>query len=55
MRRPGCAKITLPGGPYDVDAKAKTGETTVSVKTDPNSPHKIVARAGSGDIRLLPA
>ncbi|WP_240809097.1 DUF4097 family beta strand repeat-containing protein [Microbispora catharanthi] len=51
----GTAKITLPGGPYDVDAEAKSGDVTVSVTTDQNSPHKVVARAGSGDISLLPA
>lgn len=51
----GTAKITLPGGPYDVDAQAKSGDVTVSVTADQNSPHKIVARAGSGDISLLPA
>ncbi|MFF4124998.1 DUF4097 family beta strand repeat-containing protein [Microbispora rosea] len=51
----GTAKIMLPGGPYNVDAEAKSGETTVSVATDQNSPHRVVARAGSGDISLLPA
>ncbi|GLX06332.1 lipoprotein [Microbispora sp. NBRC 16548] len=51
----GTAKITLPGGPYDVDAEAKSGDVTVSVTTDQNSPHKVVARAGSGDVSLLPA
>ncbi len=51
----GTAKITLPGGPYDVDAQAKSGDVTVSVTADQNAPHKIVARAGSGDISLLPA
>ncbi len=51
----GTAKITLPGGPYDVDAEAKSGDVTVSVTTDQNSPHKVVARAGSGDISFLPA
>lgn len=51
----GTAKITLPGGPYGVDAQAKSGDVTVSVTTDQNSPHKVVARAGSGDISLLPA
>ncbi|WP_250562900.1 DUF4097 family beta strand repeat-containing protein [Sphaerisporangium fuscum] len=51
----GDAKITLPGGPYNVDAEAGSGDVTVSVKTDRNSPHKIVARADSGDIDFLPA
>lgn len=51
----GTAKITLPGGPYDVDAEAKSGDVKVSVTTDQNSPHKVVARAGSGDVSLLPA
>ncbi|MFF4778572.1 DUF4097 domain-containing protein [Microtetraspora fusca] len=51
----GDAKITLPGGPYSVDVRTKTGDRTVSVKTDPNSPHKVVIRTGSGDVTLLPA
>jgi hypothetical protein len=38
-----------------VDAQAKSGEATVAVKTDQNSPHKVVVRTGSGDINLLPA
>ncbi|MFI6795263.1 DUF4097 family beta strand repeat-containing protein [Streptosporangium canum] len=50
----GTAELILPGGPYNVDAKAKTGEATVSVKSDQNSPHKVVVRTGSGDISLLP-
>ncbi|MEV4459612.1 DUF4097 family beta strand repeat-containing protein [Microbispora sp. NPDC049633] len=51
----GDAKITLPGGPYDVDATADSGDVTVSVTTDRNSPHKIVARADSGNVSFLPA
>ncbi|MEV0146689.1 MULTISPECIES: DUF4097 family beta strand repeat-containing protein [unclassified Nonomuraea] len=50
----GNTKIELPGGPYNVDAKARSGDATVSVKTDLNSPHKVVARAGSGDVSVLP-
>ncbi|MEU8174331.1 DUF4097 family beta strand repeat-containing protein [Microbispora hainanensis] len=51
----GDAKITLPGGPYNVDATANSGDVTVSVTTDRNSPRKVVARAGSGDVTFLPA
>lgn len=48
----GTANITLPDGLYHVDAQAKSGESMISVKTDRNSPHKIVVRTGSGDISL---
>ncbi|WP_245647033.1 DUF4097 family beta strand repeat-containing protein [Microtetraspora niveoalba] len=51
----GDAKIMLPDGPYNVNADTNSGDTTVSVATDPKSPHKVVIRTGSGDVSLLPA
>ncbi|MFF3671019.1 DUF4097 family beta strand repeat-containing protein [Microtetraspora malaysiensis] len=51
----GDAEITLPDGPYSVDTKTRSGETTISVKTDLGSPHRVVIHTGSGNVSLLPA
>ncbi|MFI6812798.1 DUF4097 family beta strand repeat-containing protein [Nonomuraea sp. NPDC050328] len=48
----GNAKLTLPAGPYSVEAAADSGDVNVSVVDDPKAPRKIIARADSGDVTV---
>ncbi|MFG3146830.1 DUF4097 family beta strand repeat-containing protein [Streptomyces sp. NPDC048243] len=44
--------VRLPAGSYTVDADAEGGEEKVSVKTDPASSHKVIARSGGGSVSV---
>jgi hypothetical protein len=51
----GAVTLGLPDadGPYRIDARSETGETRITVPTDPTAPRVAVVRAGSGDITVL--
>ncbi|MFF4038456.1 DUF4097 family beta strand repeat-containing protein [Streptomyces sp. NPDC001816] len=51
----GDVTVRLPQGTYDVDAKTEGGDRKVSVKTGPDSPHKIKAHTDGGDVSVLSA
>ncbi|MFI7692152.1 DUF4097 family beta strand repeat-containing protein [Nonomuraea sp. NPDC049655] len=44
--------LRVPTGSYDVKTDVDSGDATVSVKSDPSSPHKISLTASSGNVTL---
>ncbi|MGF0174566.1 DUF4097 family beta strand repeat-containing protein [Streptomyces sp. Marseille-Q5077] len=44
--------VRLPGGSYAVDADGEGGEEKVTVKTDPASSHKVIAKSGGGSVSV---
>jgi hypothetical protein len=46
--------VWVPTGKYNVTAETGSGEERVEVNRDGGSPHKVVVRAGSGDVKVLP-
>jgi hypothetical protein len=50
----GNVQIVVPAGEraYRVDARSTDGKATTAVPTNPNSPMRITASSGSGDVVL---
>jgi hypothetical protein len=44
--------VRLPDGSYAIDADGGGGEEKVTVKSDPTSPYKVIAKSGGGSVSL---
>lgn len=47
--------LWVPGGPYKVDVNTGSGDSRITVPTDPSASPELVLRSGSGDIAVNPA